>query len=74
MQEVQLSQRDRATHLATLHASLKDHAKSQIPLRYLIADRLEAGRRPAANRNLAYHLARASRSATSFGPVCDEIA
>jgi len=31
-------------------------AKSQIPLRYLVADRLEAGRRPAASRNLANHL------------------
>jgi len=48
--------------------------KSQIPLRYLIADRPEASRRPTASWNLAYHLARASRSATSFGPVCDQIA
>ena len=32
--------------------------KSQIPLRYLVADRFEAGRSPAASRNLAYHLAR----------------
>ena len=48
--------------------------KSQIPLRYLVADRFEAGRRPAVSRNLAYHLARASRSATSFEPVCDQIA
>jgi len=32
--------------------------KGQIPLRYLVADRSEAGRRPAANWNLAYHLAR----------------
>ena len=30
--------------------------KSQIPLRYLVADRSEAGRRPAASWNLAYHL------------------
>jgi len=30
---------------------------SQIPLRYLVADRFEAGRRPAASWNLAYHLA-----------------
>jgi len=50
--------------------------KSQTPLRYLVADRSEAGRRPAASWNLAYHLARwqrASRSATSFRPVCDQI-
>jgi len=33
-------------------------SKSQIPLRYLLADRSEAGRRPAASWNLAYHLAR----------------
>jgi len=32
--------------------------KSQIPLRYLVADRSEAGRRPATSWNLAYHLAR----------------
>jgi len=34
--------------------------KSQISLRYLylVADRSEAGRRPAASWNLAYHLAR----------------
>jgi len=32
--------------------------KSQFPLRYLVADRSEAGRRPAASWNLAYHLAR----------------
>jgi len=49
-------------------------SKSQIPLRYLVADRSEAGRRPAASRNLAYHLARANRSAISFEPVCDQIA
>jgi len=30
----------------------------QIPLCYFIADRFEAGRRPAASWNLAYHLAR----------------
>ena len=30
--------------------------KRQIPLRYLVADRFEAGRRPAASWNLAYHL------------------
>ena len=36
----------------------KSTTKSQIPLRYLMADRSEAGRRPAASRNLAYHLAR----------------
>jgi len=29
----------------------------QIPLRYLVADRFEAGRRPASSWNLAYHLA-----------------
>jgi len=33
-------------------------SKSQIPLRYLLADRSEAGRRPVASWNLAYHLAR----------------
>jgi len=32
--------------------------KSQIPLHYLVADRSEAGRRPAASWNLAYHLTR----------------
>jgi len=32
--------------------------ESHIPLRYLVADRLEAGHRPAASWNLAYHLAR----------------
>jgi len=30
--------------------------KSQIPLRYLVAEWSEAGRRPAASWNLAYHL------------------
>jgi len=52
---------------------------SQIPLRYLVADTSKAGRRPAASWNLAYQLAsysselaRASRSATSLGPVCDQ--
>jgi len=35
-------------------------AKGQIPLRYLVANRSEAGRRPAASRNLACHLARAA--------------
>jgi len=34
--------------------------KGQIPLRYLVADRSEAGRRPAASRNLADHLERAA--------------
>ena len=58
--------------------------RSQIPLRYLVADSFEAGRGPVADL-----LARASsllenqiigqisarcRSATSFGPVCDQIA
>jgi len=38
---------------AQMHA-----AKSQIQLRYLVADRSEAGRRRAAGWNLAYHLAR----------------
>ena len=53
-------------------------AKSQIPLRYLVADNSEAGRRPAASWNLPYHylasseLARASRSEISLGPVCDQ--
>jgi len=32
--------------------------KGQIPLRYLITDRSEAGRRPSVSWNLAYHLAR----------------
>ena len=49
-------------------------SKGQIPLLCLVADGFEAGRRPAASRNLAYHLARASRSATSFESVCDQIA
>jgi len=34
------------------------HHESQIPLRYLVADSSEAGRRPAASWNVAYHLAR----------------
>jgi len=38
--------------------NLFDSNKGQIPLRYLIADRFEAGHRPAASWNLAYHLAR----------------
>jgi len=33
-------------------------SKSQIAIRYLVGDRSEAGRRPAASWNLAYHLAR----------------
>jgi len=33
-------------------------SKGQIPLHYLVADRYEAGRRPAASWNLACHLAR----------------
>jgi len=32
-------------------------AKSQIPLRYLVADRSKAGRRPAVSWKLAYQLA-----------------
>ena len=36
--------------------------KGQIPLRYLITDRSEAGRRPSASWNLAYHLARWQRA------------
>jgi len=58
--------------------------KGLIPLLYLVADRFEAGRRPAASWNLAYHLARqqqtstskhvCDRSATSFEPVCEQIA
>jgi len=31
------------------------NSKGQIPLGYLVADRSEAGRRPAASWNLAYH-------------------
>ena len=31
---------------------------SRIPLRYLVADRSDAGHRPVASWNLAYHLAR----------------
>ena len=56
--------------------------KGQFPSRYLVADRSEAGLRPAASWNLAYHLARqqrgstsqqvSNRSATSLGPVCDQ--
>jgi len=38
--------------------SLRLICKSQIPLRYLVADRSEAGRRSAASWNLAYHLTR----------------
>ena len=59
---------------AATHAILS--YKSQILLHSLVADRFEAGRRPAAIWNLAYvtasELARASRSATSLGPVCDQ--
>jgi len=55
---------------------VRARSKSQIPLRYP-GRRLQvrAGRRPASRCNLAYHhsdLARASRSATSPGPVCDQ--
>jgi len=39
-------------------------AKGQIPLRYLVADKFEAGRRRAASWNLAYHLARQQRPST----------
>ena len=51
--------------------------KSQIPLRYLVTDRSEAGR---AFSELKFGLscsspaARASRSATSLGSLCDQIA
>jgi len=38
--------------------NLFDSNKGQIPLLYLVADRFEADRRPAASWNLAYHLAR----------------
>ena len=54
-------------------------AKSQIPLRYLVADNSEAGRRPAASWNLPYHylasseLARASRSATGPRPASNQL-
>jgi len=58
--------------------------RSQIPLRYLIADRSEAGRRPVADLLACASLLLASsmigqiparcRSATSFGPVCDQLA
>jgi len=44
---------------------LRLRCKSQIPLRYLVADKSEAGRRPAASWNLAYHLARQQRASTS---------
>jgi len=44
-------------------------SKSQIPLHYLVADRSEAGRRPAASWNLAYHLA---RSFAKNPPVNDQ--
>jgi len=43
------------THSTEAYCSL--FTSSQIPLRYLVADRSEAGRRPAASWNLAYHLA-----------------
>ena len=59
----------------SLYAWFTFIGKGRIPLRYLVADKFEAGRRPAASRNLACHLALVScRSATSFEPVCDQIA
>jgi len=39
---------------------------SQIPLRYLVTGRSEAGRRPAASWNLACHLARYSSLVTDL--------
>jgi len=39
---------------------MRTFTKAQIPLRYLVADGFEAGGKPAASRNLAYHLARAA--------------
>jgi len=39
-------------------ASQYSSTLSQIPLRYLVADRSEDGRRHAASWNLAYHLPR----------------
>jgi len=41
----------------------------QIPLRYLVADRFEAGRRHAARARISA----CCRSATSLEPVCDQI-
>jgi len=41
--------------------------KSQIPLRYLVADRSEAGRSPAASWNLVYHYELAG-----LRQVCDQ--
>jgi len=49
--------------------------KAKFHYAILVADSSEAGHRPAASWNLTYHLAReqrASRSATSLGPVCDQ--
>jgi len=55
-------------------------SKAKFHYAVLVADRFEAGRRPAASWNLAYHLARysselarASKSATSVGHVCDQL-
>jgi len=51
------------------------HVKAKFHYAILVADRSEAGRRPAASWNLAYHLARyrfrpaANRSATRFEQV-----
>jgi len=47
----------------TMHHNV--YFKGQIPLRYLVADRFEAGRRPAASWNLANHLACQQRTSTS---------
>jgi len=47
--------------------------KAKFHYAILVADRFEAGRRPAASWSLSYHLARC-RAATSFEPLCDQIA
>jgi len=39
--------------------------KAKFHYAILVADRFEAGRRPAASWNLAYHLARWQRTSTS---------
>jgi len=50
--------------------------KSQIPLRYPVADRFEAGRRvrTCSEQKSGLLSSTSCRSATSFEPVCDQIA
>jgi len=72
-------------HAEAVRFGLDDqYRKSQIPLRYLVAIWSQTGPKLVADMQRAgiwpviylasSELARASRSATSLGPVCDQIA